>query len=300
MSDAVYERYKDALRRGHVAALRGRLDAALVAYGEAADIAPERPLPHASLGSVLAKLGRTDDALAAYAVALERGPRDETALEGRAEVLASLGRRVEAADALDRLAEVHSSAGRLLEASDAARRALQLAESKARRRSVEQLVARLREVPADAAVAAALEQTLGVLEPGSEPGDGPAEPDELEPPPDPVALAAEAEERLDQGDSDAARDGFLAAAVAYREAGALDAALDACYLALGIAPADAGLHLVLAELYLDRGWPGLAADKLLLLDKLVELADDGTSRERLHELVRARLPDEPRLAARTG
>ena len=36
MSDALYERYKDALRRGHVAALRGRLDEALAAYREAA------------------------------------------------------------------------------------------------------------------------------------------------------------------------------------------------------------------------------------------------------------------------
>lgn len=299
MSDAVYERYKDALRRGHVAALRGRFDAALVAYGEAADIAPERPLPHASIGSVLAKLGRPEEALAAYGLALDRGPRDEGALEGRAEVLASVGRRVEAADALDRLAEVHLSAGRLPEASDAARRALELAESKARRRSVEQLTARLREVPADAAAAVALGHTLGVLEPPEE-GPGAAAPEEVQPPPDPVALAAEAEERLDQGDSDAARDALVAAAVAYREAGALDAALDACYLALGIAPADPGLHLILAELYLDRGWQGLAADKLLLLDKLVELAGDEAARRRLRQLVAARLPDEPRLAARSG
>ena len=28
MSEVLYEQYKDALRRGHVAALRGRLDAA--------------------------------------------------------------------------------------------------------------------------------------------------------------------------------------------------------------------------------------------------------------------------------
>ena len=36
VSGSLYERYKEALRRGHVAALRGRLDAALDAYGEAA------------------------------------------------------------------------------------------------------------------------------------------------------------------------------------------------------------------------------------------------------------------------
>ncbi len=307
MSDAVYERYKDALRRGHVAALRGRLDAALVAYRDAAGIAPERALPHASMGSVLAKLGRTEDALAAYAVALDRAPRDEAALEGRAEVLASLGRRVEAADALDRLAEAHAAAGRLPEAADTARRALELAESKERRRHVEQLSARLREVPADEAAAAALERTLGVLEsPVGPAADGEgveradAALDALPLPPDPVALAAEAEDRLDQGDVAAAREGFLAAAIAYREAGAIDAALDACYLALGIAPSDADLHLVLAELYLDRGWHGPAADKLLLLDRLVELGDDEAARERVRSLAAARLGDDPRLAARFG
>ena len=45
MSDAPYERYKEALRVGHVAALHGRLDAALAAYAEAAAVAPDRALP---------------------------------------------------------------------------------------------------------------------------------------------------------------------------------------------------------------------------------------------------------------
>ena len=44
MSDAVYERYKEALRRGHVAAERGRFDAALAAYANAAGLAPDRAL----------------------------------------------------------------------------------------------------------------------------------------------------------------------------------------------------------------------------------------------------------------
>ena len=33
--EGVYERYKDALKRGHVAAMRGRLDEAIDAYAEA-------------------------------------------------------------------------------------------------------------------------------------------------------------------------------------------------------------------------------------------------------------------------
>ena len=61
MSEVLYEQYKDALRRGHVAALRGRLDAAAAAYREAARIAPDRALPHVGLGGVLARLGRTDE-----------------------------------------------------------------------------------------------------------------------------------------------------------------------------------------------------------------------------------------------
>ncbi len=64
MSEVLYEQYKDALRRGHVAALRGQLDAAAAAYREAARIAPDRALPYVGLGGVLTRLGRADDALA--------------------------------------------------------------------------------------------------------------------------------------------------------------------------------------------------------------------------------------------
>jgi tetratricopeptide (TPR) repeat protein len=289
MSDALYERYKDALRRGHVAAMRGRLDAALVAYGEAAEIAPERALPHASLAGVLHRLGRPAEAVAAYGVALERAPRDETALAGRAEVLAAMGRRVEAADALDRLAEVQDAAGRLPEATVTACRALELAESKTRRRQIEAFAARLGEAPDDEVAAAALARAVGILEP--------AEPEvEPEPPPDPIQLAAEAEDRLDRGDTASARELLLAAAVAHRSAGELNAALDACYLALSISPANADLHLVLAELYLDRGWRSTATDKLLLLARLAELTDDAPTRERVRAIAAARLADEPRLA----
>ena len=49
--EALYERYKSALRVGHVAAVRGRHEAAVAAYAEAATLAPDRPLPHASMGA---------------------------------------------------------------------------------------------------------------------------------------------------------------------------------------------------------------------------------------------------------
>jgi len=299
VSEALYERYKDALRRGHVAALRGRLDAALVAYGEAAELAPDRALPHASLGSVLRKLGRDDEALAAFGVALERAPRDEAGLTGRAEILAARGRRVEAAETLDRLAESLEAAGRLSDACDAARRALELAESRERRRHVRSLVEQLRASPGEAAAIAALERALGVLDPEAAPVAELAEEPAAEPV-DPVRLAAEAEALVDAGDMGGARAGYLGAATAHRAAGHLDAALDACYLALAWAPDDPDLHLVLAEIYVERGWRTFSADKLALLARLAELESDAATRERLCALVAAEFADDPRLAAICG
>jgi tetratricopeptide (TPR) repeat protein len=145
VSEAVYERYKEALRRGHVAALRGRLDDALAAYAEAASIAPERPLPYASMGGVQLRLGRLDDALASYDAALDRAPRDESALIGRAEALSRTGRRTEAAEALDLASDVQAADGRRVDALESARRSLELAESRARRRHVRRLIEEVRE-----------------------------------------------------------------------------------------------------------------------------------------------------------
>ena len=93
MSEALYERYKDALRRGHMAALRGDHGAALDAYGEAARIAPDRALPLVGLGNVLAQLGKATEALAAFDAALGHSPTDEGALRGRTEVLVGRGDR---------------------------------------------------------------------------------------------------------------------------------------------------------------------------------------------------------------
>jgi tetratricopeptide (TPR) repeat protein len=305
MSDALYERYKDALRRGHVAAVRDRLDAALVAYSEAAEIAPERALPHASLASILVKLDRREEALAAFGRAIERAPRDEGALSGRAHLLAALGRRVDAADDLDTVAEAQEADGRLVDAADTALRALQLAESKARRRHVEALARTLRNAPGNELAAAALEQALGVepLTAGTIDQAGPETPETAEtaepegPPPDGALLTAEAEDLLDAGDIDGARDRLIAAARAHYANRRLSAALDACYLALGIAPFDFDLHLLLAELYLEQGWRSPAADKLVLLGRIVDLAGDDDGRYRICALAQTRIPEDERLAA---
>jgi tetratricopeptide (TPR) repeat protein len=334
MSPSVYDRYKDALRRGHVASMRGQTDAAIAAYGEAAAIAPERALPHVSIGAILVKLGKTDEALAAYDRALALAPRDEVALRGRADQLAIAGRRSEAAGTLDRLAALHEAAGKLPEATDATTRGLTLAESRERRRHLAGLAERLRDRPDDPAAARALAEAMAVLEPppaapvevvpepretavgtaaeaegesqavAAEPEPEPAaepaaamEPEaEPEPIPDGVALGAEAEAALVAGDAEAARSGFLAAASAHRRAGRTVAAIDACYLAIAVAPSDPDLHLMLAELYLDYGWRGQAVEKVGLLERLAELDDDAETLTRLRGFAAARLPEEPRLA----
>ena len=310
MSELLYEQYKDALRAGHVAALRGRLDAAAAAYREASRIAPDRALPYVGLGGVLARLGRSDDSLAAYAAALDRAPDDEGAMEGRADVLAVLGRRAEAADMLDRLAANLGRDGRIADACDVARRALELAESRGRRGQVEHFVSMLRtSAPGDATAAASLERALGVLDSGpgvAAPGTAtqatatePAAdaPSPTPAAPDPALLTLAVEESLEAGDLDEARRRALIAANGHRAVGQFHAAMDACYQALAIMPSDPDIHLLLAELYLDRGWRGPAADKLVLLGRLSQLTGDGATRGRLCYLAAARFPDDPRLAA---
>lgn len=322
MSEALYERYKDALRRGHVAALRNRYADALEAYGEAASIAPDRALPLVSVGSVLTRLGKTAEALAAFDSALERAPDDEGANRARAELLAITGDRIRAAQAFDRVATLLEAAGRLPDAADAARRALELAESRSRRAAMRAFVARLAAASGDPAAAEALARASSVLDepppavelvapavvdgsvedaadaadaaaPEPPPDPGPPTP----PPFDPVQAIGEVELAVEGDDADRARTLALTAAAGHRAAGQPSTAIDACYMALAGSPADPGLHLALAEIYLDQGWRSPAIEKLILLTRLAELADDADTRARICAIAAARLPDEPRLAA---
>jgi tetratricopeptide (TPR) repeat protein len=312
MSGSLYEGYKEALRRGHIAAVRGRLDVAVVAYREAARIAPDRALPYVGLGGVLARLDRVEEALAAYRTALDRSPDDEGALRGRADLLATVGRPAEAAGALDRLAGVLEQAGRLADACDVARRALELAESRGRRRLVQTLVGRLREASGDQTAADALARALSVLEidpvaaPAAAEGAevegaavpaAPAPAVNLPPRPDPLALGRAFEAALDSGNIAEARKQAVATASAHRTLGQFHASIDACYEALAVAPADPGIHFVLAQLYVDRGWRTLAADKLVLIGRLADLNGDTATRARLCDLVVRRFPDDTRLTA---
>jgi tetratricopeptide (TPR) repeat protein len=321
MTDAPYERYKEALRVGHIAALHDRLDDALTAYAEAALVAPDRALPLTSRAAVLVRLDRLDDALEAYGTALGLAPRDEAALGGRADALIRAGRPAEGAGALDLLAEVQAVRGHLPEACDTARRALELAESKARRRHLADLTELVRDNPGGAAEEA-LARALRVLEepvhvvlppigaPAGETatvalpsGDGAAgqpaagrvmlvQPVVI----DVAAVSTRLEAAMESDDPLARIRAVVSASRELAAAGMDEAALDAAESALGRAPDDPDLHLVLVELYVARGWRTLAGDKLLLLGRLVELSGDAAVRDRLCAAATRLLPDDSRLA----
>jgi SWI/SNF-related matrix-associated actin-dependent regulator 1 of chromatin subfamily A len=348
--EAVYERYKDALKRGHVAALRGRLDEALDAYAEASRIAPERATPHTAAGTALLRRRRFGDALAYYEAASRLAPRDEAALLGQAQALVALERRTDAAEAYDALAELRAANGKLADAVDAARRALELAEGRERRRTLERLIGRLRATRVDEPGRQALERALRTLEgPQAVPARAPAidadvlaaaiaaadaaaerdaaaaaveaeeavlavdpgleaalaVPDEepeavaapapveavpalpaaldrdLPPGMDIRQLARLAEAAVDARDAALAVERLLDLAAANRLYGSQDAAIDACYQGLSLAPDDVGLHLALVQLYDEHGWGALASEKLGLLDRLVGLDEDAPAKARV-------------------
>ena len=422
MSQAMFDLYKEALRRGHVAAVQGNLDAALTAYEAAATIAPERALPHASVGDVLMRLGRFDEAEHAYDAALQRAPADEGALRGRAATRLELRRAVDAARDLEALADVLERANRIPDACNAACAALEIADTRSRRQAVERLADALTGLAGEPGAAAALVRAEPFLDlnrsrvepepvvapaPGSpdwpvstsdvvvasppedatnspdgDEADGikaatveaasveaavatdapprlhdapvaanvPAEPDPpvaveavpepalapesvpepamaadepaeldgapaepaaaepdvasepepegaelvepeplvepetveppVEPPVEPrarfhvVAARAEAESLLIAGDHQRARPLLLRIAEAEREAGRLDAAIDACLILVTINPADTAVQLELATIQAARGWIDLARDKIALLTRLADLNDD--------------------------
>ena len=304
MPDPIFERYKEALKAGHVAVLRGRSDDAIVHYREAAEIAPDRPLPHTSLGGVLLREGRLDEALAAYSRALGRAPRDEAALSGRAEALLAAGRKAEAAEILERLADVQAKTDRRPEALVTLRRAEALESSRGRRRRLKELEAadapakpkRSRPMPrlprprakrgASAAVPPALETAPveAVVMPAPTPAD-------------PEALLRTGDAFLDADEHVQAAAAYAAAGAAFQQAGETSAAFDACQRGLEAAPGSAVVHVELSRLYLARGWRDRAADKLLLLDRLMVVAGDEKGHAAAVALARETLADDPRVAA---
>jgi tetratricopeptide (TPR) repeat protein len=408
VSDTLFEQYKAALRRGHVAALAGQLEVALAAYDDAAHLVPERALPLASQGTVLHRLDRWTDAASAFDRALELAPDDETALRARATAREERGLRAGAAADFERLAFVLDVAGRASLAAEAARRAADLEPSAARAALAARLeIATARggdppggptgaAAPADeagavaampddpwsaaldarrlAALADESERTVGrgappadeaapgesgaydahealragmdveeaasaegatedidadlegpssnhvgvepaAIDPGAaEPAAGidavadgqaadgtwpgidlpsPPPPPIEGPPPEPEDLLREAALVLESGEVEAARDLMLTAIRVHREAGRIDAALDIALNVLSIAPGDPRVHLAIANLQLDRGWTGVATEKIDLLVRLTSLTGDTQAEADVHGLASERLRDDP-------
>jgi Tfp pilus assembly protein PilF len=298
MPDPILERYKEALRAGHVAALRGRLDEALAHYRRAAAIGPDRTVPHASMADVLLLLGRTGEALAESDEALRLGPRDATALEIAARVRERLGDSGGAAVVLDRLVEVLAGAENFEAAHAAAVRARDLQPTERRRGRADELDAASRlasgsrpPLAASAAVASGVSAAEDRTPP---PALRPAPPVlasvpradlsgpvvRLEPGPDPAnevdeeVLAAEAERLAEAGDPRGAAQLHVLAAEAYLARGAAAAAVDECLQGLMEAPDATSVYLALARIHVATGHPDRARVTLELLERLLTLDHD--------------------------
>jgi tetratricopeptide (TPR) repeat protein len=103
---------KDAYDRGFQAWMSGDLDAAKVAFSEAARKAPSAGSPRYSLGSVLERLGDTQGALDAYRAAYGANSKYEVAMGAYALLLAQTGHGPEAEQVLsDKLAQTPDSPG---------------------------------------------------------------------------------------------------------------------------------------------------------------------------------------------
>jgi len=361
MARPLFEQYKDALRRGHVALLGDELDAALAAYREAASLVPDRPLPYASMGSVLQRLGRPEDAVEAYNWAISLAPDDAAAVAARASIVAGLAAaarsaalaepaprepdqglepepRSEAAPEQDvtpgvtpapepapapepnivpEPAPAPEGAAPEPEAAPRAPRPMPDPRVEA---SIEADADALDEMRAaieaagtperqDVPDAPSMDDAFATVAPGAAPAqaaatgpDGsawpaidlpsPPPPPLVGPPPDPAVLQAEAEALLDGGDEHGARDLLLTAVTVHRDAGRLDAAIDASLQLLAIAPGDPRVHLAIANLQLDRGWRPVATEKIELLLRLTSLSGDAQAEADVHLLAADRLRDE--------
>jgi tetratricopeptide (TPR) repeat protein len=179
----LFEQYKDALRRGHLAARAGRIDEAVAGYAEAGRLAPDRAAPHTSRAMVLHRAGRDPEAFAAFDKALQISPDDEATLRARAVTFREMGRLASAAADLERLAEALDTDGRRAEALTTAREALAITATPARRALVERL-----EEPVDEAAPRQLtpRQPAKVA---TAPTPGPAIP-APEPTPEPISAGA--------------------------------------------------------------------------------------------------------------
>ena len=229
--------------------------AALEAYSEAARLAPDRALPLVGVGAVLRRLGKTTEALAAYDAALDRAPTDDESpcVAGpssppsrrpgrRGRRTRPPGRRARCPRPPARGGRCRAPGprvGRIARAAGTTLRRLRRPAGRGRRRR-----GRGRGPRAGRATALEAARSTPTWPPEPPP----------EPPIDPIAATRRPGRR---GRRRRRRPGrpISPSASRPRQRGAehASAAIDACYLALAVAPADPGLHLTLAE-HLPRSW----------------------------------------------
>jgi tetratricopeptide (TPR) repeat protein len=259
-----YEHYRDALRSGHLASLRGAHDQAIRAYREAARAQPERTAPHIALGKAQLAAGRPAEALASFGAAVSRAPRETAALDGAARALLELEQADDAAWILDGLAASYVEQDRPVDALETVERATDIAGSPWRRQMLEQLHGEQPQPGMDLAWHAGIPEnprprTLG--RPVSDDMRGIAERVE-------VASAS----------NDVA--GLVAGARALAKADRFRAAVDACLDALTVAPADPDVHRTLAAVYRRQGRARAARTKLKIVGRYQDVADDADQLER--------------------
>jgi tetratricopeptide (TPR) repeat protein len=150
--DDVFGRYREALKLGHQEAAAGRFAQALRHYSVAAELAPERALPHIAVAGMQLRLGHARESLAAYERALQGEPSNIDALNGRTAALLALGRRDEAARVQKEIADI----GRAAESADAGGDATPMSSADALHAAGEQA---LREGNRDAAIDAWLAES---------------------------------------------------------------------------------------------------------------------------------------------
>jgi tetratricopeptide (TPR) repeat protein len=273
MSADLYERYRNALRAGHLAALRGAHDHAVRAYREAAGMLPERAAPHVALGRTQLAAGRPAEALTAFEAAVSRAPRDTAALDGAARALVELDRGDDAAELLDSLATIYVEQDRPVDAVATVERATELAGSPWRRTMLEQLRGEQPEPGMDLSWLGVLRDAEGAPNPGRRSRPEPA----AHPVTDEVRGIAE---RVEVASATDDVPGLIAGALALARADRLRAAVDACHDALAVAPAAPEVHRTLAAIYRRRGWERVARTKLRIVERHQRVVDDPAELDR--------------------
>ncbi|MFL5777393.1 MAG: tetratricopeptide repeat protein [Chloroflexota bacterium] len=334
MRDSIYERYRDTLRKGHVAAVQGQDAEALEAYAEAAEIMPQRAAPLVGRGRVELGLGRDEAAVVSFEAALALDPEDADALDGLERALVSLRAargsagggeawlgELEASDAEDEgMAtggeevgtasepampsgldpEVARSLGERVEAADKAgdvRGLLDGAVALAEAGCLRTGVDAAHDALSLAPTDPDVHRTLAWLYRRG--GSGGVAREKLALLDRYLAILDDPAE-LDRLAEAGERLGDVAALVSVAERhgrqGRDRAAADALFDALVLAPDDVAAHLALVRLHLVAGARGSAIGGLELLLKIIDLDANDEARGRLTTFVRTELDDGPMAA----